>query len=249
MSSKFRSLLSRLFVAEYNCVVCGRELHALNRYRLCELCYGLRFEVLREKTCLKCGKMLIAEEEYCLDCQNHEKHFDRAISAVTYTDAAVQLVTALKFRGKRYLAEPMAKWMTDRFLELEVAADVVLPVPLHPNRRKERGYNQSELLAEIVAESLSLPLDLTSVVREKDTLASSGIEGGRKAREENMKDAFRLVSKESIAGKTVLVVDDVITTGTTSSFLAEVLKKGGAKKVYVVTFASTREKPPIQEGY
>ncbi|MBO7390717.1 MAG: ComF family protein, partial [Clostridia bacterium] len=145
--------------------------------------------------------------------------------------------------------EPMAKWMTDRFLELEVAADVVLPVPLHPNRRKERGYNQSELLAEIVAESLSLPLDLTSVVREKDTLASSGLEGGRKAREENMKDAFRLVSKESIAGKTVLVVDDVITTGTTSSFLAEVLKKGGAKKVYVVTFASTREKPPIQEGY
>ncbi len=249
MSFSFRSVLSRLFVAEYNCIVCGKELHALNRYRLCELCYGLRFEVLGEKSCLKCGKMLLAEEEYCLDCQNHEKHFDRAVSAVTYTGAAIELVTGLKFHGKRYLAEPMAKWMTDRVLEFETAFDVVIPVPLHANRRKERGYNQSELLAETIAESLSLPLDLTSVVREKDTLASSSLEGGRKAREENMKGAFRLLSKENTAGKRVLIVDDVITTGTTSSCLAEVLKKGGAEKVYVVTFASTRENPPIQEGY
>ncbi|MBO7389886.1 MAG: ComF family protein, partial [Clostridia bacterium] len=151
MSTNFGSLLSRLFVAEYNCIVCGGELHRPNRYRLCGACYGMRFEVLREKACLKCGKMLLAEEEYCLDCQNHEKHFDRAISAVTYTEAAVSLVTALKFRGKKYLADPMAKWMTDRFLELEIAADLVIPVPLHPNRRKERGYNQSELLAEVIA--------------------------------------------------------------------------------------------------
>lgn len=249
MSFEFSRLLSLLFVAKHNCVVCDRELPRPSRYFLCDHCYAVGFEVIEEKCCLKCGTMLLSEENYCLDCQNHEKNFDRAFSPVTYTGSAVSLVTGLKFRNKKYFAEPLAKWMTDRFLEEEIAADLVLPVPLHANRKKERGYNQSELLAKVIADSLSLPLDTTSVVREKDTLASTGLQGGRKAREENMKDAFKLVSKEKIAGKTVLVVDDVITTGATTSELSSVLKKGGAKKVYVLTFASTRQKPPIQEGY
>ena len=248
MSSKFSRLLSFLFVAEHNCILCDRELPKPTRYRLCNSCYA-SLEVIGEKHCLKCGTMLFSEENYCLDCQNHEKHFDRAFSPVAYTDGAASLVTALKFRGKKHLAEPMAKWMIDRFLEEEIAADAVLPVPLHPNRKKERGYNQSELLAEVIAEGLRLPLDLTSVVREKDTLASSGLTGGRAAREENLKDAFKVLHGDKVKDKVVLVVDDVITTGTTSSELSRVLKKAGAKKVYVLTFASTRQKPPIQDGY
>ena len=248
MNSKLTKVLSYLFVAEHNCIVCDRELPKPSRYRLCDHCYAT-FEVIGERRCLKCGTMLFSEENYCLDCQNHEKRFDRAFSPVTYTDSAARLVTALKFHGKKHLAVPMARWMTDRFLEEEIAADVVLPVPLHPNRKKERGYNQSELLAEVIAEGLRLPLDLTSVRRVKDTLASTGLTGGRTAREENMKDAFKVISDEIIKGKNILVVDDVITTGATSSGVAEVLKKAGARSVYVLTFASTRQKPPIQEGY
>ena len=249
MSSKLSRLLSFLFVSEHNCLVCDRELPRPTRYRLCSLCYATAFEVIEEKCCLKCGKMLLSEENYCLDCQNHDKHFDRALSPVTYTGAGSSLVTGLKFRGTKYYAEPMAKWMIDRFLSEEIAADLVIPVPLHPHRKKERGYNQSELLAEVIASSLLLPLDLTSVVREKDTLPSTGLTGGRTAREENLKGAFRLTSREGISGKSILLVDDVITTGATTSEIASILKKGGAKKVYVLTFASTREKPPIQEGY
>ena len=248
MSSEFFKLLSHLFVAEHNCIVCGRELPKPSRYRICNRCYAT-LEVIGERRCLKCGAMLRAEENYCLDCQNHEKHFDRAFSPVAYSGAGAALVTSLKFRGKKYLARPMARWMTDRFLEEEIAVDAVLPVPLHANRRKQRGYNQSELLAEVIAEGLRLPLDLTSVYRAKDTLASTGLEGGRTAREENMKDAFKMHSDESVKGKNLLVVDDVITTGATTSELASVLKKAGARSVYVLTFASTREKPPIQDGY
>ena len=140
----------------------------------------------------------------------------------------------------------MAKQMTDRFLEEEKAVDAVIPVPLHPNRQKQRGYNQSELLARVIASDLRLPIDLASLRREKDTLASSSLQGGRAAREENLKDAFKVTDAEKVKGKTLLLVDDVLTTGTTANQAAKVLKQAGAKAVYVLTFASTREKPPIQ---
>lgn len=238
-------LLSFLFVKDYNCIVCGRELHGKTRYRTCNTCYA-QMEVIEERACLKCGKRLFAEEEYCLDCQNHEKAFDRAIAPLCYMGAASAIVMDLKFHGKRYLAETMAKYMTDKFLSVGLTADVVIPVPLHANRLKERGFNQSALLAKEIASSLALPLDEKSAVRVKDTLVSSKLEGGRKAREENMKDAFSVTDKEAVKGKTILLVDDVLTTGTTANELSAVLRKAGAKRIYVLTFATTREKPPIQ---
>lgn len=241
-------LLSALFVSEHNCILCDRELPVPSRYLLCHRCYGT-FEVIGDRYCLKCGKMLFGEEDYCLDCQNFEKHFDRAFSPVAYSAAAAMLVQDLKFHGRRYLAEPLARWMIDRFLGEEIVVDAVIPVPLHPNRKKERGYNQSELLADVIAERLRLPMITTAVCREKDTLASTGLEGGRTAREENMKGAFKVLDGDAIKEKVLLVVDDVITTGTTTSFLSEELKKAGAKKVYVLTYASAKEKPPLQEDY
>lgn len=248
MSSKFSRFLSLLFVDKYNCIVCDRELKGETRHRICNSCF-VTMEPIGNRGCLKCGRTLVSEGEYCIDCKNREMAFDRAVSPFNYGGAASLLITKLKFGGKRYIAEPMAKFMTDRLLEAELAADVVIPVPLHPNRKKQRGFNQSELLAEVIAEGLRLPLDVTSVIREKDTLASSGLSGGRTAREENVKDAFAVKEKEKIKGKTVLIVDDVLTTGTTANVLSQALKKAGAKSVYALTFATTREKEPIQQDF
>jgi len=248
MNTKLSRWLSLLFVKDYNCIVCGRELAGPGRYRICNPCFVL-LESIGERACLKCGKLLFAEEQYCLDCQNHEKSYDRALAPLTYAGATAILVQRLKFRKQKYLAEPMANLMTDKLLDAELVADVVLPVPLSPKRYKERGFNQSELLGEVIAKALKLPLDVTSTVRVKETLASSGLSGGRAAREENMKDAFEVVDKAAIKGKTVLAVDDVLTTGTTMNELAKALKKAGAKRVIGLTFATTSEKPPIQEGY
>jgi len=248
MNTKLSRWLSLLFVKDYNCIVCGRELEKSGRYRICNPCFVL-LEHIGERACLKCGKLLFAEEQYCLDCQNHEKAFDRALAPLTYAGAAASLVQRLKFRRQKYLAEPMANLMTDKLLDSELVADVVLPVPLSPKRRKERGYNQSELLGEVIAKALKLPLDLSSTRRVKETLASSGLTGGRAAREENLKDAFEVVDRDAIKGKIVLAVDDVLTTGTTMNELAKTLKKAGAKRVIGLTFATTSEKPPIQEGY
>lgn len=246
MNTKLEKLLSLLFPRDFNCVICNRELARFTRYRVCSPCYAT-LEVIGERACLKCGKMLFSEEQYCLDCQNHEKTFDRAIAPLAYSGAAAFLVMNLKFHGRKYLVKPMAAFMTDKLLEEALVAEVVIPVPLHPRRKKERGFNQSELLAEEIAASVGLPLDVTSARRVKDTLVSSKLTGGRTAREENMKDAFEVADKEAVKGKAILVVDDVLTTGTTANELSAALKKAGAKRVWVLTFATTREKPPIQE--
>ena len=191
--------------------------------------------------------MLVTEAEYCLDCQNNEKEYDVAVAPFVYSAAIPNLVMDLKFNNKRYLAPYMARFMTDKLLERELSASLVLPVPLHKNRQKERGYNQSALLGEEIAKNLNLPYAPEVASRVKETLTSSTLEGGRKAREENMKDAFVINDPSAVKNKVVLVVDDVLTTGSTSNELARVLKKAGATRVVVLTFATTKEKPPVQK--
>jgi len=245
MKPNFVEVLSRLFVDRYNCIVCDRELPAPTPHRTCNSCYA-KMEIIEDGFCLKCGVKLFGEEEYCLDCQDHEKHFDRAVSPVCYSGAAAKLVQELKFHNKRYLAKPLARYMTDRFLAENIPVDVIVPVPLSAQRRKERGYNQSELLAAEISRSLGVPMAADIAIRVKDTLPSTQLEGGRKAREENIRGAFVLKENGAVKNRVVLAVDDVLTTGATSSEFARILKKAGAAKVYVLTFATTREKPPIQ---
>lgn len=240
-----RKLLSALFVSEYNCLFCGRELAGKTRYAVCSNCYQKQ-EVI-ERGCLKCGKLLVTEAEYCLDCQENEKGFDVAVAPFAYSAAIPNLVMDLKFNNKRYLAPYMARFMTDKFLDRGLTASVVVPVPLHKNREKKRGYNQSALLASEIAKGLNLPYLPSVASRVKDTLTSSTLEGGRKAREENMKDAFVINDPSAVKNKLVLIVDDVLTTGSTSGELARALKKAGATRVVALTFATTKEKPPVQK--
>lgn len=238
-------LLSFLFVKDFNCIVCGRELPSRNGYLTCANCYQ-KMEIIEDDRCLKCGKKLFGEGDYCLDCEAHEKHFDRAFAPVSYVGAAADLVMAFKFENKRYLAAPLARYMTDRLLREGVSPDVILPVPLHEKREKERGYNQSALLAKEISSSLGISLAAKAAARVKETLTSSLLTGGREAREANVKDAFVVTEPALVKGKCVLIVDDVLTTGATASELSRVLRKAGASKVYALTFATTREKPPLQ---
>ena len=245
MSFDLRALLSGLFVSDYNCLICGREMRGKTRYTVCSNCL-VKQEYI-ERGCLKCGKLLVTEAEYCLDCQNNEKEYDVAVAPFVYSAAIPNLVMDLKFNNKRYLAPYMARFMTDKFLAKELFASLVLPVPLHKNREKKRGFNQSALIGKEIAKNLNLPYLPEVAARVKDTLTSSTLEGGRKAREENMKDAFVINDASAVKNKTVLIVDDVLTTGSTANELSRVLKKAGAARAYVLTFATTKEKPPVQK--
>lgn len=111
--------------------------------------------------------------------------------------------------------------------------DAIIPVPLHSQRQRSRGYNQSHLLAKVIGDKLGVPFTATTLTRTRNTPPQSLLR--QHYRLQNLTGAFRV--DKVIPGKTVLLVDDVMTTGTTVSECAEVLRKAGAERVYVVVFA------------
>lgn len=163
--------------------------------------------------------------------------FDKARAAVTHGGIARRLVHGLKYADRTELAPWMARWMVRAGGELIGDADAVVPVPLHRRRFLIRRFNQSAELGRAVARLTGLPFDPGAVRRVKITRQQVGL--GMREREANVRGAFS-VPKEAdirVRGRRILVVDDVYTTGATVSAVARALRKGGATKVYVLTFA------------
>lgn len=160
-----------------------------------------------------------------------------AKSALAYLDPLPQLVNRFKFYGAAWLAEDFADLLEESFRSKfdAAAVDVVVPVPLHPRRLRTRGYNQSELLAAALAGRLDRLCDSTSLVRILDTEHQSRLSG--EARRKNLLGAFKVADTSRIRGRTVLLVDDVTTTGSTFAECERVLREGGAFRVYPFALA------------
>ena len=150
----------------------------------------------------------------------------------------------LKYRGKVSLAKSLGQLMLAA-LPVAVEIDLVIPVPLHPSRLREREFNQSLLLADQVAKHLGRPLSFTNLVRTAPSEPQSTL--SRKERMKNLRRAFAVRRPESIARKRVLLIDDVLTTGTTVNECAKVLRTAGAEAVFVLTLARTVESSVIPD--
>lgn len=163
--------------------------------------------------------------------------FERARAAVVYSGVARQMVQGLKYQDRTDLAPWMARWMLRAGAELIAEADLVVPVPLHWRRLFRRQFNQSAELARAVSHLSGLPFSPSAVRRVKLTRQQVGLE--RQDREDNVRAAFRVPTEAEIeiAGRRVLLIDDVYTTGATVRSVAKALKKGGAGAVDVLTFA------------
>jgi ComF family protein len=163
--------------------------------------------------------------------------FERARAAVVYSDIARQMVQALKYNDRTDLAPWMARWMLRAGAELVADAEMVVPVPLHWRRFLSRRFNQSAELARAVARLTDLPFAPQAAERRRPTPQQVGLNAA--AREENVRGAFRVPPEHEIeiAGRRVLVIDDVYTTGATVSAMAKALKRAGAVAVDVLTFA------------
>ncbi len=163
--------------------------------------------------------------------------FDRARAAAVYDDVSRRLVHGLKYRDRLELARWMAGWMARAGAGLVAEADIVVPVPLHRRRLWWRRYNQSALLARIVAQHAAKPVANDALVRIRATAQQVGLSA--EERDRNVRGAFRVTAegKRMIAGRRVLLVDDVFTTGATIRASTRALIRAGAVAVDVLTFA------------
>jgi len=143
----------------------------------------------------------------------------------------------LKYRGRTVLADPLGGLMAEYWAQHPMQLDVVVPVPLHADRLRQRGYNQAALLARQMACRVGLTVEEQTLVRQRST--SRQVDLNAKQRKQNVRDAFRC-SGDGLAGKQILLIDDVCTTGATLEACAMALHAGGARNVQALTLARAR---------
>lgn len=243
LHKKWEQIAGQIFVDDANCLACGREIPRGGKDRLCKSC---RAQTVRigDDCCVKCGRSVRNESDYCIPCQHRPRAFARARSVYPYEGAAGLLVRKLKFSNARYLAKYMAAEMVDTLLDHEMWCDVVVPVPLSKQHRKRRGYNQAELLARVIAEKLKLPLDAEHLIKIRDTAEQAKLSGAE--REDNVRGAYQVQDKFAFAGRRVLLIDDVMTTGATGDEIARILLQNGAKQVELLTYCSAKYRLPVE---
>lgn len=221
------------------CKKCGKVI--LDDNGLCEDCFQ-EISFITTPYCARCGIPFaeVPKGKKNLICGNcaKDKHpvFQMNRAAVHYDEASKPLVVSLKFLDKTDNAALLAKWMSlagkDIFTQ---GVDVIIPIPLHFTRLIKRRYNQAALLAKELHKITSIPVDYMSVIRHRSTKPQ--IEFLGHARIKNVKDAFSVKHPESIKGKRILLIDDVMTTGSTLKECALVIRKSGALSVATLTVA------------
>lgn len=175
----------------------------------------------------------------CDDCRGHASHLDGIIAAVVFAGPVREAIHSLKYGNGRALAAPLAAFMVDAWRRAELSADCVVPVPLHASRQAERGYNQSALLARALAAASGLPVDEKLLARRKATRQQALLNAVE--RRANVKDAF--LCQAAAAGKRIVLVDDVCTTGSTLEACAGAARAAGATSVWALTLARARWMP------
>lgn len=221
------------------CHACGCDLPWHRNEPLCKVC-SHQFKTPGPFICRRCGAVLKSGGAHCYACRGSKakKYKCQLIrSAWVFNTASRALVHALKYNQQEYVAPFMAKQMVKRFCAYPELSDVdlIIPVPLFPGKKRSRGYNQSELLARTFALETGLNLDTTSLVRVRNTVSQTTL--GRRGRLDNMLGAFACRPAKRVRGRTVLLIDDVATTGATLEGCAVALKQAGAKKVLAYTYA------------
>jgi len=213
------------------CVVC----QTLDPSYICGSCLSGIEEVPRPY-CLTCGHPLGGS--ICRNCANRVRSFTAARAAGNYSGVLRTAIHEFKYGGKRMLADPLARLLHNYLKKSDFAwrrADCVVPVPIYPSRRRVRGYNQSELLAERLSSLVRRPLMRGALVRTRRTRPQVELAGYE--RRVNVRDAFRVRKSDQVKGKTVLLVDDVATTCSTIHECSLALLEAGAAGVYVVCLA------------
>ena len=219
------------------CPVCGEIVTPKGRL-ICPSCL-LRLSPVKSPVCQKCGKEVWSEEiEYCPDCVKHRRSFARGMALFNYTEEAARSMTAVKYKNKREYLDFYGAALAARYEKQirRMHADVLVPVPVHPSRKRARGFNQGEVLAVCLEKRLGIPVGSGMLIRDKKTKPQKELSAADRLK--NLSGAFRAGTiPEGI--KTVLLVDDIYTTGSTVEACARALRNAGVSRVYFVVICMT----------
>ena len=232
----FNNIIESLFPSNITCFLCGDEVNE-SKFVLCNSCEKeISFP---NKICLKCGTPLHSLANYCLTCKNNKRYFSFARSSLIYDGKVAAAIKKFKYENKKYMAKYFANFMAQTFNsfknEIE-KVDYLIPVPLFYDKEKERGYNQSKLLADELSKIIEIPVINKNLIRIKDTKTQTKL--SYKERQENLNLAFKVSNWREIKNKVILLIDDVLTTGSTLNHCAEVLVKAFEKNFYALKIAS-----------
>lgn len=216
-----------------HCPVCHGILKKQNTL-ICPQCLKLLHSVTGSR-CLKCSKPVAEDTEFCKECSDRERHFTEGVGILLYDPVVRKSLLRYKYSGCReygdfyalFLCRSAEKWIR------RWKPDLIVPVPMYWRKKRLRGFNQAEYLAERIGDYYGIPTAKNLVKKVQNTKSQKKLDADR--RRKNLKKAFCVSGR--LDGYKILIVDDVYTTGSTVDMLSECLKEKGADKVYFLTVA------------
>jgi ComF family protein len=248
-----QGLFTALFPSD--CRLCSTPLTNISRLPVCPSCL-LAMVPISASTCEICGERLgvdysASANQICPACQESRPHFTKAAAYGAYDGGLRELIHLLKYEQVAPAAGVLGHMLAEAIQKLSPIADsiLVIPVPLHRSKRRQRGFNQAELIARAALKINALPsAKLAGDVLERTRPTVSQIGLTRPQRVENIRGAFRVRHPSRVSGRNIVLVDDVLTTGTTVSECARILRKAGAEKVWIATVARTLKEGGFESG-
>lgn len=236
------AFLNFLFPEKNICFICedyGSDI----KENLCSICKE-RFVFIGEQSCSICGRKLKESKNSptnirrCKECMRHPHYFTKSVSPLSYEGDIKRAIYDYKYNNKQHMYKLFSKLMVKSILENDLEqVDLVIPIPLYIDREKRRGFNQAHLLAKSISKKLNIKLDNKSLIRSRHTKAQNKLD--RNERIKNIKGVFALREKENIKQKKILLIDDILTTGSTVDECSKLLLENGADLVFVSTIAIT----------
>lgn len=238
---KFTELLSKtkektlnaLFPKEIKCIFCGRDIPEFQTKPYCDDCAKEEYFNVGNR-CIYCDMRIPEGNIVCDFCQTKKKSFEKTFCPLLYSKRVRNTILKLKSDNARYLAAPLAKLIAERIAESKIKIDIIVPVPVHDKTRRRRGYNQTELLGDELAKLLQAEMQ-TDIIT-KDTMTDNQKELPYRKRLKNVADCFNIRDKQAVKDKNVLILDDIMTTGSTINAIAKLIKPH-AYHVYAAAIA------------
>ena len=222
-----------------NCVLCSTPLGETDRGVVCPDCLRT-VRWIEPPHCQRCSlpfEGVISESFACGHCQGRPFHFERAVCACRAEGVVRESIHRFKYRGQMYLGTHLADWLVaaarSRIDRREI--DAIVPVPLHPRKKRQRGFNQAEYLADALGRALAAPVIASNLKRVRDTRTQTQLDARQRA--SNLRHAFAVRRPSDLEGRRLVLVDDVFTTGATLDGCAKVLIAAGARQVVALTVA------------